>query len=377
MKWLATASVIYTPPSLIAPPPRSTFSFTTARNHVERLYVICPPSVWESLLEGELARVWRWQSPNTSKWFLVRSNSSPSSATHNAPQLYVVLWIFDLLPFFPPFFFLLLLLRTQLFPPTPAELLEKLRMRSTRSAEAVSLSSSLKTTGRFGFAVEGAKGVFASLRTEKTEGSALMRGLHGSAMVGGLAGGLGVGKGMEREREREREPSALAKALRDSSFVASGIASPNARGEGEPMKVEGEREATKEKVEEVAARLRKEPDGDVSAYKVATELTRTFGPLAQDYMGSGADLAEKVKKCDPASTTASAPRLHSFLAVYFFIPTTLQCLASAIVSPPSASSYSSSLPGFRSSSPGRTSRSSSSSSGLCASGSPNGAGRCR
>lgn len=225
------------------------------------------------------------------------------------------LWTCDLLPFFLPFFFLLLLLRTQLFPPTPAELLERLRTRSSLSAEAVSLSSSLKTTSRFGFAVEGAKGVFASLRPDKSEGGALMRGLHGSAMVGGLAGGLGAGKGMERERERE--PSALAKALRHSSFVASGVAAPDRRGEGglgnseagkeaereaeREVEREVERETTKEKEEErrrdAAARLRKDPDGDVSAYKLATELTRTFGPLTQDYMSGAADLAEKVKKC--------------------------------------------------------------------------------
>jgi hypothetical protein len=74
-QYATTAAAVYTPPSLLAPPKRTSFSVTLARNHVERLYVICPPQVWEKVLRGNFARIWRWESPSTWKWCTVRSTS--------------------------------------------------------------------------------------------------------------------------------------------------------------------------------------------------------------------------------------------------------------------------------------------------------------
>jgi len=53
--------VSYTPPSLVGHPPRDEFSVRFLRDDLSRLYVLCPPSVWQGYLLGDLADLYRWE----------------------------------------------------------------------------------------------------------------------------------------------------------------------------------------------------------------------------------------------------------------------------------------------------------------------------
>lgn len=44
-------------------------------------------------------------------------------------------------------------------------------------------------------------------------------------------------------------------------------------------------------------------DDDLSLYRLAKSLTRSFGPSVQDILDQSIDIVEKVKKCVPATRT--------------------------------------------------------------------------
>lgn len=225
---------IYTPPSLLAPPPYTSFSVTVAKNHVERLYVITPISFWENLLEGSLSRIYRWD-PREKTWLYA--------------SIYTFLWFFDLLPFFPPFAFLLYLLKSIFFPPTIEELLIKSKLRKERALEAANFSKSFNSFSSsrlgLGLAVQSAKGLFSGILPEK-EKATLVRGLSGA------------------------------------TSLASGIVTP-----GKVVIPEGD---------EVKPTLTVTPEKEASLFKLLKEIVVVLGPEGQELMSQAADLSEKVKK---------------------------------------------------------------------------------
>lgn len=178
----------------------------------------------------------------------------PERGTDVESQLYVVLWIFDLIPMFPPLAFLAMLLHARWFPPSPAERLAQSKDRSLRAAHATELSKQLKTSNRFSFAFEGAKNLVHDLTksSSSSQPGVLARGLGGSATLAGMAGGLKIVDEVEK-----------SKTTRTTKSKSS---------------AEGE---------------------DVSVYRLASDLTEVFGPPIQEGMGQVSDIAEKIKKYVP------------------------------------------------------------------------------
>ncbi|KAI5481046.1 hypothetical protein MNV49_006232 [Pseudohyphozyma bogoriensis] len=245
--YINAAAEIYVPASLVAPPPRTEFSIKLSRVHLERVHVLCPPSTWKAILDGSVARVWRWQSPNTWKWCLQR-----------------------------------------LYPPTPEELHAHAKARVSRAKEAAEISRQVHSSSRLSIA----KGIITGIipTSKKAEASALVKGLHGSAMLGGLVGGAKVdtsvleGSPTKEKKKAIATDSALARAL-GSAAMAGGVAAP------QRVEIEGIRPTQPQECEPSAT----DEQGKVSAYKLMMEVLAVFGPPVQEMMSMASDLGEKVK----------------------------------------------------------------------------------
>jgi hypothetical protein len=211
---------------------------------------------------------------------------------------------------FPALLLIYFILYSRLYPPTPEQILANSADRTDRSREAAELSTQLKSTSRFGFAVEGAKGILSNLveRTSSSEGGALAQGLGGSAILGGAVGGLQLdAEAVARAKKKGREapPSALARALVEgSSGIVGGV---GALGLVRPYTIQGRSPKPTQKPtprsppspmtsEPSPVKTKKEPVGTTSLYNLVTELARVFGPPSQDLMTQGADMGEKIKK---------------------------------------------------------------------------------
>ncbi|ORY51222.1 hypothetical protein BCR35DRAFT_310717, partial [Leucosporidium creatinivorum] len=315
--WLSTVAAAYCPHALLAAPPRNKLSLSFLMDELERVYVLAPPTLAEQVIEGELARIWRWESPQTWKWCAI----------------YASLWITDLIPALPILILLYLIVNARLFPPTPAELLAEGKEQVARSKEAAELSKQLKSSSRVGLVLgSAARGVVSSFRDNdrsSEQGSALARGLGESAMLGGLAGGLRIdSEVMQRARKKEVPPSAMARALMGASSGAGGI------GGGDRMRYEPPQtppptaSATSPPATPPVTQLKHHPDGGISLYRLVTELGRVLGPSAQQMLADGADIGEKIKNIlthpEHPSVTPILLRLVGLFVILLVIPTWIQ-----------------------------------------------------
>ncbi|KAM0752780.1 hypothetical protein T439DRAFT_323388 [Meredithblackwellia eburnea MCA 4105] len=294
--YITTVAIIHTPPSLLVPPRPTRLHISTTRSYLERLYVIFPPSTWESILHVQLGSIWRWESEHTWKWC----------------ALYSFLWLFNLLPLLPFGILLFLILRSRLFPPTPEEILSRASDRIKRSAEAAELSQELKKTSKIGFALQGARGLFHRKAESKENVSALAMGLQGSMMLGGMVaagtsavnnekGGMSsLLSGIKKPKEdKDKTTSALARAIAGTSGVAGGIAAPTrvtieelqAAKKGKKASKKDESEDDDSDEEDKESRHAK----GTSLYGTMQEVLRVFGPPIQEYLGQASDMAEKIK----------------------------------------------------------------------------------
>lgn len=153
------------------------------------------------------------------------------------------------MPFFPPFAFLLYLLKSIFFPPTIEELLAKSKSRKERALEAANFSKSFNSLSSskigLGLAVQSAKGLFSGILPEKEKG-ALVRGLGGA------------------------------------TSLASGIVAPG--------------KVSLAETEAVQATTVVSPEKEASLYKLLKEIVVVLGPEGQELMAQASDLSEKVKK---------------------------------------------------------------------------------
>ncbi|KAL8293605.1 hypothetical protein RQP46_000306 [Phenoliferia psychrophenolica] len=201
---------VYTPQSLLSPPKPSRLHISTTRSYLERLYIIVPPGIWERILKAEIGAIWRWESPSTIYWFIT----------------YVILWYYNIVLILIPGILLYHITKKRLFPPSSAEILRQATDRVRRQAEAAQLSTQLQSTSRLGFVTQGARGLYHNIRGDRTsspQGSALARGLEGSAMLGGM---MAAG-GTSRPSREIPKTSALARAIAGTSGVTGGVAAPS------------------------------------------------------------------------------------------------------------------------------------------------------
>lgn len=309
LAYLSTIAAVYVPQALLSPPPLDKLSLHFLYAEMERVYVLAPPVLAEQLLAGKLSRIWRWESPDTWKWCsvshfsLTRFLISRLTALSAFSQIYLVLWLTDLLPALPALIFLYFILKARLFPPSPREILAEGREQELRGREAAELSKQLKSSSRVGLVIGGAaRGVMSRMRDAGTErGGALAEALGGSAMLGGgVAGGMQVdADGMERARRKQvATPSAMAKALMGASSAAGGVAAGDrfrAHSPSTPTAVTPPRPEI-EPPSASPGRGVKRDDGSVSLYRLVKEVGRVLGPGAQQMLADGADLGEKTKK---------------------------------------------------------------------------------
>lgn len=196
------------------------------------------------------------------------------------------------------------MLKARLFPPTPEELLAEGVEESARSREAAELSKQLKSSSKVGLVLgSAARGVKARVwdRDEDSSderGGALARGLGGSAMLGGLAGGLHVdADAMARARRRkEQPPSAMARALMGATSTAGGVGGGSRLGTVHPPTPPVATSASSTPPVSPPSASRRSTDGDISLYRLVKELGRVAGPSAQQMLADGSDLGEKIKK---------------------------------------------------------------------------------
>ncbi|GAA5864722.1 hypothetical protein JCM8547_008282 [Rhodosporidiobolus lusitaniae] len=262
------------PPSLLLPASHSSstqdrsFSLRTFRTTLERLYILLPPSSSTQFFFHTVAPLYRWDDP---------------SKTGKCLGVYAALWWFDLLPTFPLILLIGALLRARLFPPSPVELLKQAEERRERTEEASELGRQLQSTaqsaGRFGLgmAAQGLRGVWDDIRERgrsEEEEKSLMSGLGSGALLGGLAGL----QGEAAERLRMRKKSAGAGAGMGTSPLAS------------PVQEKKEDAAEKEPAKGPSGRT-----DDVSLYRLAKNLSRSFGPQVQLWADDAVELGEGVK----------------------------------------------------------------------------------
>ncbi|GAA5858679.1 hypothetical protein JCM1840_006513 [Sporobolomyces johnsonii] len=319
MAYLTSLVVDYTPPSLVGSPPREDFSFREVREDLQRFYVLCPPSVWQKVLTGDLAKIWRWEDPKrTAKW----------------AGLYLFLWLFDLIPLFPIAVFLALILRARLFPPSTSEVLATSTERAARTREAAELSKQLKnSSGRIGFAFEGARSLLSDLREhvplrrsadeEKTLASAV----GASALLGGIAAGASIdGETLRKRKGKELdESSALARAIGASAGVAGGVAAPE-RTTIETLKPDVPRDVNDPSYDHDSPATNQ--SGDVSIYRLVRNLSKSFGPPLQTLLDDAADLLEMARNLiqhpDHPSVTPVLCRLSFTCLTLLLTPTWIQ-----------------------------------------------------
>ncbi|BGP49649.1 hypothetical protein JCM10450v2_005552 [Rhodotorula kratochvilovae] len=323
-QYLATAALDYTPPGLIAPPPPSSFSFRALRADLERLYILCPPPVWQRLLLGSFASLWRWENPRrTGTWIAV----------------YLVLWLGDLLLLFPFAFLLFHLLQARFFPPSTDELLAQAADRRARSRDAAELGKQLSASSRFGVLGGGVRGLWNEVRDrlgrdddDSGEEKSLAAAIGSGAALGGIAGGLG-GEPLRRNRASSSAsttpetpppmpPSALARALGSSAGVLSASAAPSQTSLEALRPPPSARLDVRDEGYDPARGPAGE--GELSLYRLVRHLAGVFGPQAVLWCGEAADLSEMVKNVinhpeHPASR-AVALRLALVCAVLLFTP---------------------------------------------------------
>lgn len=255
--------------------------YADCRSELERYYVLAPPSTIQRVCDGHLAEIWRWESGSTPK----------------LAMLYALFWVFDIVPALVPLALLYQLLKSRLFPPTPEELLFESITRTNRDREAHELSRQLKVSGRIGFAAESVRGkllkAVGKLEDEDEPGTTLAKGLEGSALLGGLAGGL-----------LDRDVLARARAMRKQVKARSPSGFAKAVNGGPPG------------LEETGS------DENVSLYQIMKQVSKVIGPFGQEMLHQGADLGEMLKK----SAVCSSRGLSALLTLVTpsascFIPT--------------------------------------------------------
>lgn len=329
-QYLATAALDYTPPGLVAPPPPASFSFRALRTDLERLYVLCPPTVWQRFLFGTLSSLWRWENPRrTALW----------------ASAYLVLWAWDLLPVLPFAFLLLHLVKAHVFPPSTEELLQRAADRRSRTRDAAELGKQLGATNRFGLlAGEGVRGLWSEVRdrfSREEDGSPGGEKTLAAALGSGAALGAGVAGGAGTESLRRRAGSTATPSGADADAEAgsatpstppAGAAPPSAlaRGLGSSASVLG---APAAPLQTQLSELQPAPDarpnfqaedpaydparggpggdGELSLYRLVRHLAALLGPQVVLWCAEAADVLEMVKKCVPLSLSETLPRPSS------------------------------------------------------------------
>lgn len=279
---------------MIAPPPPTRFSFTRLRTDLERLYIICPPPVWQRLLLGSLSSLYRWENPRrTATWAAV----------------YFALWARDLVLLFPFAFFLYHLLRARATPPTPEELLRRTQERRDRGRDAAELGKQLRLTSSFGFAGEGVKGLWSELRERVSRGDSSDEGDDGTEAktlanaLGANAAFAGLASGGLEQRPRSASSASSVRTPAPTSSLARGLASSagvlGAAGAPEQTQLGALRPARHLDVNDPAYDPARGPGGDdsLSLYRLARNLAGLFGPQVELWLGELVDMLEMVKKC--------------------------------------------------------------------------------
>lgn len=116
------------PTSLVSPEVIPNASVSQLRVYLERCYVLAPPEFWNSLLEGKIGDLYRWTHPTRSAKYCL---------------LYIILWIFDLIPSFIIGYFLYLIIQRQFKPPPISQLKRESNQRRLLNQEAEHLGTGL------------------------------------------------------------------------------------------------------------------------------------------------------------------------------------------------------------------------------------------
>ncbi|GAA6016237.1 hypothetical protein JCM10207_000440 [Rhodosporidiobolus poonsookiae] len=283
----------YVPTSLLTPTPRQFFSFRALLTSLERFYILLPPSSWQPALLHTLPSLYRWDNPALTLRYLAA---------------YFFLVYFDLVPLAPILFLTALLARARLAPPSPLTLLREASARKERSAEAHQLGRQLAGAGRFGVvaAGEGVRGVWSEVRErvgrrkgadgeesdeEGGEGgqkpSMLARAVAGSTALSASFGGRAGG-------EHASAVPSLPQLRRRASVSTSSVASEQAQAE----------DSAKASPDPAAGTS----DGDVSLYRLARNLSKSFGPQVQLWAEEMVELGEGIKNILSHPSHPSAPR---------------------------------------------------------------------
>ncbi|GAA5856135.1 hypothetical protein JCM9279_004923 [Rhodotorula babjevae] len=271
LAYLATAALDYTPPGLVAPPPPSTFSFRALRSDLERLYVLCPPRVWQRFLFGTFSSLWRWEDPRrTATWLAA----------------YLTLCLLDLVLVVPFALLVLYLVKAHCFPPSTDELLERAADRRSRTRDAAELGKQLSASNRFGLlAGEGVRGLWTEVRErlsrddDRDEGATLAAALGSTTALGGGIGGASA-EPLLRQRRRAESGVGESDGLRPDAGSGS------------------EESTSKNEVEDPEydpARGGPQGDGELSLYRLVRHLVGLLGPQAMLWCAEAADVVEMVK----------------------------------------------------------------------------------
>ncbi|GAA5916923.1 hypothetical protein JCM8208_004031 [Rhodotorula glutinis] len=333
LAYLATAALDYTPPGLVAPPPPSTFSFRALRSDLERLYVLCPPRVWQRFLFGTFSSLWRWEDPRrTATWLAA----------------YLALCLFDLVLVVPFALLVLYLVKAHWFPPSTEELLARAADRRSRTRDAAELGKQLSASNRFGLlAGEGVRGLWTEVRERLSRDDAgddddqaaksLAAALGpGAALGGGIAGGASAEPILRQRRRAESSAnqastSPLARGLGSGAGVLGAAGAPNQvqldglrPDAGSAPGAEGGEDET-EDPEYDPARGGPQGDGELSLYRLVRHLVSLLGPQAMIWCAEGADVAEMVKNVlahpDHPASRAVALRFAFVCVVLLVTPT--------------------------------------------------------
>ncbi|GAA5956900.1 hypothetical protein JCM3765_006635 [Sporobolomyces pararoseus] len=296
MAYISTLIVAQTPPALVGHPPRDDFSLRCLRDDLSRLYVLCPPTIWQGFLLRDVARLYRWQDP---------------VKTGRAAAIYTFLWLFNLLPLFPIGLLIYQLLLPRLSPPTPEEILAASNERRSRTKEAAELSKQLKNSsaGRgLGFAAEGIRGLFGEIKERLPTGRSevdeknLANALASNALLGGIAAGGDDYTENLRRRFRNKGGS-------DS------IVDPQTTSSSDKV---DDREDSPD--EDFQASPATDNAGEVSLYRLVRNLARSFGPPIQTVLNETIDLLEMLRNViQHPEHPASIPVLLRLVAVFCIV----------------------------------------------------------
>ncbi|GAA5987204.1 hypothetical protein JCM11641_006059 [Rhodosporidiobolus odoratus] len=279
---LATSSV---PASLITPPPSTRFSLRALRRSLERLYILFPPAAWQPFLTGTLTHLYRWEDP-----FLTGSYLA----------VYLFLWFFDLFLLCPVGVLLGYLLRTRLYPPSPEQLVAQAEVRAARTKEATKLGKQLQTSSRFGIGIagEGVRGLWSEVKERVGRGEdegdehSIANGLGSGALLGGLPG-MPSGAADNLRRRVGLQAHHRSTSSTDSTFTTPPSPTGTPSG-GSTQPSSASTTSPGPRPEEPAQGISGSSD-DVSLYRLARNLARTFGPHVQLWAEEVADLSEMLK----------------------------------------------------------------------------------